>query len=465
VKEIAEGAAIEFASGATSAALDDPRTGLGQIAEEGAMEAVGSGGITIPAAVAGEVANKFQKKDAPLEESPPEGIPAETPDAAVPQAFEDAAPEPADEVNLPDAPGQPYIPPPDALPEVKEAAEAAERINENPDAGTTAAALEQIIADSSPAPPSPPGDSASVRAPQTEEQQAALPPSTVADTETGGEPISAAGTGIQGEPESAESLHATSPAENTAETAPASQEATESGAEEGVVAQGTPPDLAANPAGGGQGVPSRVRVAGEEYEVVARNPDGTLKLKSEGGEFDTAPGEQWSEVGAYQPPSRKVDTSKTTRRQFQEETVSAKKFTLGKALMDAEAEIRKWKPKKPLPVGISKVHALASKERPSKEEKALLMAYNRAKANALGAADPKQIAVLEEHAGKVWDELHARQSATQPAQATTQQPAAQEAAEAQAQQDAPALTDREQKLTNGYLKALLDCLTGKSKTA
>lgn len=57
----------------------------------------------------------------------------------------------------------------------------------------------------------------------------------------------------------------------------------------------------------------KVSVAGAVFDVVRRNPDGTLRLKSEGGEFDIMPGETWSPIEGGKstagPPI--LDTTKT----------------------------------------------------------------------------------------------------------------------------------------------------------
>jgi len=153
------------------------------------------------------------------------------------------------------------------------------------------------------------------------------------------------------------------------------------------------------------GVPQRVNIAGAEFDVVAQNPDGTLKVKSEGGEFDTSPGEKWTEVSPKQKPSTSAaDVSNISRPEFIKQKIDSLQAVRKIALIEAESAIRNWKPKKQLPVGISKLQALMVKERLSPEEKSLLAKYNSAKRNL--EAD---LRVDMESAGRVWDELNRRQ--------------------------------------------------------
>jgi hypothetical protein len=156
-----------------------------------------------------------------------------------------------------------------------------------------------------------------------------------------------------------------------------------------------------------QGIsPKRVRIAGEEYSVIGVNPDGTLKLSNDqGDEFDTNPNEQWSEV-AESPKDRLDFTADEIRSmskaEFIRKEIERAVFKKKLAIQEAEVAIRnKFKPKKPLPVGVSKVTALQTKARLTPEEKQLLADYNSAQ-RMRGASD---VAEMSRVKGEVWEKL------------------------------------------------------------
>jgi hypothetical protein len=170
--------------------------------------------------------------------------------------------------------------------------------------------------------------------------------------------------------------------------------------------------------------PKRINLAGAEFDVVAVNEDGTLRVRNdEGGEFDTSEGEAWTEV---MPPSKisASDVTKMSREEFIKKEIDAAVFAKKLAIQEAEQAIRnKWTPKKPLPVGVSKVTAFLTKTRYTPDEKKLLHAYNFAQ-RMRGAEAVRDIA---ETKGAVWDELSRKQKETQPPQ--TQPAADKQAAE------------------------------------
>lgn len=148
--------------------------------------------------------------------------------------------------------------------------------------------------------------------------------------------------------------------------------------------------------------PKRVRVAGEDYDVVRANPDGTLKLRSEGGEFDTALGEKWTPLAEKAAPdTSSADVSKVSRDEFIRRELDSKLAVRKIALLEAENAIRtKWTPPKPLPVGASKIQALLAADRLSPEARKLRAQYEIAKRNV--DADTRTDA---ETAGAVYDRL------------------------------------------------------------
>lgn len=156
---------------------------------------------------------------------------------------------------------------------------------------------------------------------------------------------------------------------------------------------------------GGDTLPARVRVAGAEYDVVSRNPDGTLKVRSESGEFDLSPGEAFTPLARAAPvESRNIDFSRTTREQFVADELGAKERIRKLAALQAEQAIRKnWTPRKPLPVGIDKVQAFLAQERLSPADRKLRTAYEIAKRNV--DADTRSDADI---AGRVYDTLKER---------------------------------------------------------
>ena len=165
--------------------------------------------------------------------------------------------------------------------------------------------------------------------------------------------------------------------------------------------------------------PKRVRIAGEEYNVVAANPDGTLKLSNDqGDEFDTNPNEQWSEV--TETPKDRLDYTadevrSMSRAEFIKKEIDRAVFKKKLALQNAEAAIRnKFKPKKKIPVGISKLAVLQTKPRLTTEEKQLLADYNAAQ-RMRGASD---IGELSRVKGEVWDSLQKSKPLTPPAEKT-----------------------------------------------
>lgn len=156
-----------------------------------------------------------------------------------------------------------------------------------------------------------------------------------------------------------------------------------------------------------QGIsPKRVRIAGEEYSVIGVNPDGTLKLSNDqGDEFDTNPNEQWSEV--TESPKDRLDFTadeirSMSKAEFIRKEIERAVFKKKLAIQEAEVAIRnKFKPKKPLPVGVSKVTALQTKARLTPEEKQLLADYNSAQ-RMRGASD---VAEMSRVKGEVWEKL------------------------------------------------------------
>lgn len=161
-------------------------------------------------------------------------------------------------------------------------------------------------------------------------------------------------------------------------------------------------------------IPKRVRVAGAEYDVVRQNPDGTLTLRSDGGEFDTTPGEKVDTV-AERPKEtpQRIDFTRTSREQHIASELDAKMRVRKIALLEAENAIRRgWSPPKPLPVGVNKISAFLGRGRYSPAERKLRVAYDIAKRNA--EADTRTDA---ETAGKVYDRLKA-ESSESPARST-----------------------------------------------
>jgi hypothetical protein len=153
--------------------------------------------------------------------------------------------------------------------------------------------------------------------------------------------------------------------------------------------------------------PKRINLSGAEFDVVAINEDGTLRVRNdEGGEFDTSEGESWTEVA---PPSKTSasDITKMSRAEFIKKEIDAAVFAKKLAIQEAEQAIRsKWTPKKPLPVGVSKVTAFLTKTRYTPDEKKLLHAYNFAQ-RMRGA---EAIRDISETKGAVWDELSRKQN-------------------------------------------------------
>lgn len=199
------------------------------------------------------------------------------------------------------------------------------------------------------------------------------------------------------------------------------------------VAEAEPAVVAASQAE--EPLPSKVRIAGAEFDAVRRNPDGTITVRNaEGGEFDTAPGEQWEPVTEEAPQApRTIDFTRTTREQFVSDELGGKERTRKIALMEAENAIRKgWKPTKPLPVGVNKLTAFLAKDRHTGEERKLLVRYQIAKRNL--ESDTRADADV---AGRVYDRLKASSTPTpspEPPVATTEITPEAEGAGAPAQQ-------------------------------
>lgn len=168
---------------------------------------------------------------------------------------------------------------------------------------------------------------------------------------------------------------------------------------------------------------SKVIVSGSEYTYVKRNADGTHRVRSDGGEFDTAEGE--GVTPAQQAPAKARQESEQTREAFINgrinEQLSAQEAKVRRAMDAVEALDIK------APAGISKVTALRARSRPSKDERALLLALDLAERDIetfrRNEANDRAIA------GKVWDKLQEKRSADQ---APTESPKSMEATNANA---------------------------------
>jgi len=162
-------------------------------------------------------------------------------------------------------------------------------------------------------------------------------------------------------------------------------------------------------AGMTQPLPKRINIAGAEFDVVEANEDGTLKIRNDNGDvFDTSPGEQWTEVVSepFESELSAKEVVKMSREDFIKWEIDRSVFRKKLAISKAEEAIRSsWKPKKPLPVGVSKVAAFIAKGRYTKEERELLRNYEAAQ-RMRGAGDVQYIADVK---GRVWDTLKAKE--------------------------------------------------------
>jgi len=150
-----------------------------------------------------------------------------------------------------------------------------------------------------------------------------------------------------------------------------------------------------------EAVPERVSVAGAEFDVVRQNADGTLTLKSDGGEFDTALNEPWTPVVVGNRNYGK-NAGAVSREEFQRAAKERLRGARRIKLLEVENEIqRAWKPAKRLPVGVNKVAAFESLGRHTAEQRQLLARLQNARRDL--AADMRTDV---EHAGRVWDAIN-----------------------------------------------------------
>lgn len=275
----AKGALIEGAQEAGTEALQDPRATAAQIAEAGALGAVGAGALEAGAAGIGAASRRIGGAPAVAPTTP------ETPAPVAPTAAESVTVESGE------------MPLPTVLKTLDEKVKAA--VDANADVlPATAAALketapepvveETVVAEAPAAPAAPVVEEAVVTETPAQEESPAAPPAEPTDA-TEGQPPTPGGVGappvVTNEPQTP------SPAEqpvSAAETPVATEPETPLPETEKVVAPKAEPE---QDVGMPKPLPKRINIAGAEFDVVEANEDGTLKVRNDNGDvFDTSQG-------------------------------------------------------------------------------------------------------------------------------------------------------------------------------
>jgi biotin operon repressor len=148
---------------------------------------------------------------------------------------------------------------------------------------------------------------------------------------------------------------------------------------------------------------AKVKVSGATYTLVKKNDDGTVTVRNENGdEFDSEPGEEWTEVGEAPKVSGPKATGMSRAAYIAAEKKAMQAARQGN--LDAVvARIEKEYKTKALPAGISKVQHLLTAPRLQAADRKLRTEYNVAKQNA--DADYRGD---ELHWGRVWDRANGK---------------------------------------------------------
>lgn len=127
----------------------------------------------------------------------------------------------------------------------------------------------------------------------------------------------------------------------------------------------------------------KIRIAGAEFEFVKDNPDGTITVRSDSGEFSTEPGEKWTPLAKVnREPNPSIES--ITEGDFVAKRVDEMRNARAARVAEVEAKIEEvFRAKGIKPhTGYSAAQTLSMMERPRGELRGLATEYKIAKENA-----------------------------------------------------------------------------------